>query len=394
MPNVKPIRREGRTIRDILDVEPTYRIKNEEDGGLTRGSDRKITFLHECSIGVWNEFVMSISQFACGHGCQPCARARTIIARKRPRDFESSILAFKDELLERGVKLVASDEELREIAAKGSVYVDCECAAGLEHPKWSTRAHNLVINQSGCMLCGRLKTAEALSVLRSTPKDANDSLASLLGRLEELTRSFVRLANTDDTRTPEEIKKMANDYAIWLCLDCGNEWTSKICHVVNGTKCPECSTIGSTEKIVVQYLRKICEKVDTQHRLGEYKVDARVMYKGEELDTEIDGIQHYEYSKIFKSMKLDDQINRDVEKMRRAYSEGVPTVRIPTVAVRTDARLDKDIWKILLLEALEKAAKLKSLLKISSDILPMVIINGHEDKYIKHAEILKNVIKD
>jgi hypothetical protein len=303
--------------------------------------------------------------------------------------------------LMRFVRILASDEELKKIRRCSGQKVWCACERDETHPNWETRAADLA-KGNGCHLCGRERTANAVKIANSTPKTYDESLASILPSIASrfpAGSEFLRLKDTNDERTPENLKKMANDYAEWICLCCGQEFTARISKVSGGSACKLCSKSGKTEKIVFSFLCEFFGKanVTDQYPLGLYAGDARVHHPlGVDVDSETDGPQHYKrvgWSKYGKN--LEKQISRDVEKMRRASSEFVPTVRIPTVAVTRDARDDGDGWKGALISAIDAAAVAAVEAKARGNMRAedaMIIVEGHETKYGAHGALLKAVL--
>lgn len=340
-----------------------------------------------------------------GQGCPACARKNRVEAASKansaPKSETQSLFAHKMEYHMRFVRLLESDDELKTITRGSSKKVRCACERNEFHPEWIVRADSLA-RGSGCPSCSDERRAEKSSIVNSTPKMFQDSLASLLENIasrKPIGSKFVRMANRDDSRTPEKLKKMSSEYATWICLCCGQEFTARISKVSGGSACRCCSRPGETEKIVFDFLCEFFGKVNVkdQQPLGAYADDARVHHPlGVYVDVETDGPQHYTRA-LWSTYKrtLEEQISRDVEKMRRASSEFVPTVRIPTVAVTRDAREDGDGWKVALISAIDTAAVAAVEAKVCGNMRAedvMIIVEGHEKKYDAHGALLKAVL--
>jgi hypothetical protein len=214
-------------------------------------------------------------------------------------------------------------------------------------------------------------------------------------------RQFVRLVNVNDKRGPEQLKKAAHLLAFWRCIDCGEVDQAFIGSVVcSGSGCSNCTgRIGVAEACVLEFLIEVFGKdnVYRHHKLGTYEVDARIRHPlGEIVDIETDGAQHYERVNFFTTLTLEEQIARDVEKMRRSAAEFVPTVRIPTYMVTRDARDGEDNgkWKSELFKTIDaaafaaKTASVRGSMRIDDT---MFTVEGQSTKYGAHDALLRTV---
>jgi hypothetical protein len=238
----------------------------------------------------------------------------------------------------------------------------------------------------------------------STPNSYDDSLASILDVVVEKSgRRFVRLFNENDKRGPDQLKKKAGIFALWECIECFVIEKALISNVTSAYHgCSRCSGPGVVAKIVIEFLiYKFGEKnVEKERWINDYYIDARIRFGDDSfVDVEIDGAQHYLRTAWSRGgRKLEDRISADVEKMRLASSEFVPTVRIPTVAVPVSSRgvapEVNEPWKILLMSSIE-AARIVSVNAIVENFLRaddvMFIVEGHENKYDAHEALLQAI---
>jgi hypothetical protein len=321
---------------------------------------------------------------------------------KLPKNIEVSLFPRKTAILENGVIMDLTDDVLKTICVGAHTLIPCKCARNENHIDWKAWAYSLTNAKDprGCKAC----KYERRGIIRSTPKSYEDSLAAALDDVElKAGRIFVRLVDENDKRAPEQICKQANVRAMWKCTECDETGEADINNVVGKSKgCSSCSGPGIVAKLVVAFLKSVFgeKNVETECWIGDYKIDARIRFPdGTSVDVEIDGAQHYlrvGWSK--EGRKLEEQIARDVEKMRLASLELVPTVRIPTVAVPPNARgVDPDVdepWKTSLLATIEAARFVAIEAKrcgISNVDDVMHVVDGHENKYGAHDALLRTV---
>lgn len=396
-----PFRREGLTVGEIIRNHDDYAIINSDDEALSRGSNAKIWLSHKCLDGETRKFEMYVHKFSAGQGCPPCGYKLSGYKRSLPKKLEDSLLYAKEGLLEKNIRIVESDDILRNTKAHSHKKVKCACEAGKGHENWYASSTKL-IRGTGCPECGREKQAIAVS----TPPSFETSLAALLNRLENRKYGilFLHLANENDKRRPYQLFPMSHEMAVWRCICCGRDWKASINEVVRRSSCPDCSGAGTTEKMVSDYIKGAYNKFIPQYQLGTYKTDFRVWHRGVPVDVEVDGSPHYDGRLRYSNdvMSFEKQIARDVEKMRRSSSEIVPTVRIPTAAVSRDIRTDGEHWKRILDRAIDDAALAAiragalsepeaNVPKISTPSLEdmMFIVEGHREKYIYHSSLLE-----
>jgi hypothetical protein len=381
--------------RSILSVKEDLRLRNI----ILRGEDEELIKISKCSNSKrvtcgcakdethrdWTPLTASLKYVKTG--CPTCGIKKRSTSRAVPKDIEESIFAKKEELIKRKIGLLESDATLKGIHANSNTKkVKCECLEDKCHPNWSTIPGKLISGQRGCPACGRLRIAAQ----KSAPKTFEESLASIEEELASRTKGveFVRLVNEKDTRTTAEICKQSGRYAEWKCLCCENEWTARIQDVVKETSCPRCSGPGKTERKVVEFLKEICEDVETQYPMGDFRIDARVCYKGFTIDVEVDGDQHYKEGRLFKNTPLKKRIRDDVKKMRMSASEGVPTVRIPIVVVCKDYASGFTKWKTRVKNSMDEATE--SIKKYTKWNFPIIVSGGYERFYEEHTRLLSD----
>lgn len=385
--NHKYAPRLGSTIGRIVENHPEFELVRSSDARLTRGSKKYIALFHACLPGTKRPFEMRAGHFANGHLCTHCGpHSKSFCGESACEPCESrSLLAHKDAILERGVRMLVGDDVLRTTNANSPERaVPCACAVDAAHPRWMGAPHKLSVRGDGCNLCGYAKGGAA----KARPSTFENSLAAVLDRLAMRVRgvAFVRLLNESDTRGPEDICAVSGKYAVWTCLCCENEWTQTIANVVKTSSCPSCFGFDDTERIVVEYLRTLSDGVVTQYPLGDYRVDAVISIGGKRVAVEVDGAQHYVHNRLFSSRSsLEERISIDVEKMRRSAAESVPTLRVPTMAISKDASREES-WKGEVARSVEDAASW------SDGEFPMFVLRGHETKYETHACLLASVL--
>jgi hypothetical protein len=398
-------RREGATLGEIVDNYPEFELENEADRALTSGSHTEVCLIHSCGDGKTHRFEMRVCDFARGSGCKPCGIKSRCEQRATPKNENASIFAFKIQLIIKLILLVTPDHVLKTINRGSRKFkVRCACLRNRAHPNWDASPNDLTQpngNGTGCLTCRKEKAAAAAAIANSTPKSFAESLAAILDAIAARRPTgldFLGLLDATDSRTAEQIKQMANAYGLWRCRGCGNVFSAYIYHVTRGTGCRLCSRPGCTEGIVLAFLREAFGDVLVidQFPLGTYKVDARVFvsHLGVYGNVEIDGEQHY-MRVTYTDMTLEQQIARDVEKMRRSVEALVPTVRIPTCVVARDARDDGEKWKAALLASIDSAAIAAAEAARLGVLNPddaMIVVPGHASKYGAHDALLRTVL--
>ena len=376
--------REGATIGDIVRAHPEFQLVDQRDACITRGSStRYITLLHHCKPGEHRQFTIRADHFANGHLCTHCGPNSKSMCGDQTCSpcTERSLFHHKEAIWDHGVRMCLSDNALRKISASSNHrMVPCECLTNASHPPWLAVPYKLSARGDGCNQCGYMRSAAA----KAMPASFDKSLAAILDRLAARIRgvAFLRLRDPADTRGPEDICMSSGKYAVWLCMCCANEWEATIGNVVRTSSCPLCCGLSDTERTVVEYLRTVSHIVIRQPRVGKYYMDAAVSHCGKWIAVEVDGTQHYTPCRFFSKLSLEEQISRDVEKMRCMASGGVPTIRVPTVAVSKHAGQGEE-WKGMVRGLLDAAARW------TDDQFPMFVAREHTSKYQQHVNMLR-----
>jgi len=166
------------------------------------------------------------------------------------------------------------------------------------------------------------------------------------------------------------------------CLVCNKDFLQTPNSHLRGTGCPKC--VNKTEEIVASKLHEILGplgfEVEQTGRCvfdGIGRMDITITKEDLVIFVEVDGLQHFEYVKQFRSEAIDVQ-KRDLEKHMRAIERGHKVIRI-----------DQDwVWNSQAKNIMEWASRLyDTIVKLDSGTEPSIdemFISDRPDKYHDH----------
>jgi len=166
------------------------------------------------------------------------------------------------------------------------------------------------------------------------------------------------------------------------CLVCNKDFLQTPNNHLFGQGCPVC--LNKTEVIVVSKLQEILEplgfKVENTGRYvseGIGRMDITITKEDSIIFVEVDGLQHFEYVKQFKSEAIDIQ-KRDLEKHLRVVENGHKVIRIDQEWVWNSQAKNKTEWASRLYDTI---VKLDSGTESSIDEM---FLSDKPDKYHDH----------
>ena len=152
--------------------------------------------------------------------------------------------------------------------------------------------------------------------------------------------------------TPHDVFKSGTHRADMLCGECHNPFSSTCNNISTGFWCPLCKK--KTEAKVLQFLSTVEGRVfKCQYNplwLLDPLTNGRRSFDFTDIENkgvlEVDGDQHF-YDKIHWGSTGEENLEKDIQKMRLAFSKGFSGVRIYQV----DVLFDKYDWKKWITEA-------------------------------------------
>lgn len=155
-------------------------------------------------------------------------------------------------------------------------------------------------------------------------------------------------------KKPFEVFKSSAEQFIFDCNKCNCEFTSKLCHITDGSWCPNCRY--KTEDIVYTKLNKIYPSLQRQFKVDWCKDKKHLPFdfvlEEQKIIIECDGEQHWK--QIAKWKTPEHNRERDIYKMKCANENGFSIIRI----IQEDVYKNKYDWFVELCDNIEKITKL------------------------------------
>lgn len=151
-------------------------------------------------------------------------------------------------------------------------------------------------------------------------------------------------------KKPIEVFKSTAKIIIFDCAKCGNEFKSKLCHITDGSWCPNCRY--KTEQILFDKLNKKYPLLQRQFKVDWCKDKKHLPFdfviEERKIIIELDGEQHWKQVAKWKTPEHNRQ--RDLYKMRCANENGYSVIRI----IQEDIFKNKYNWLYELCDNIEK----------------------------------------
>ena len=210
---------------------------------------------------------------------------------------------------------------------------DCECNHTFE-----AILSDITNNGSWCSYCSNRKLCESIQHCVSCQ---NKSFASV-------ERS--KFWSIKNKKKPIEVFKSSAEIFIFDCDKCNNEFKSKLCHITDGSWCPNCRY--KTEDKLTKILKEIYPLIKTQAKFDWCKNIKHLPFdfclKEQKIIVECDGEAHWK--QVAKWKTPEHNKTRDLYKMKCANENGYCIIRI----VQEDVFKDKYDWLRELLENIDK----------------------------------------
>ena len=202
---------------------------------------------------------------------------------------------------------------------------DCECGHEfIASPK------TITYNNSWCPYCS------------NPPKKLCIDIQNCLSCKNKTFASVERSKNWSikNKKKPIEVFKSSAEIFIFNCEKCGNEFKSKLCHITDGSWCPNCRY--KTEEKISLILKAIYPLIRTQTKFDWCKNIKHLPFDfcllEQKIIIECDGEAHWKQVGKWKTPEYNKV--RDLYKMKCANENGYSVIRI----VQEDVFKDKYDW--------------------------------------------------
>jgi len=158
--------------------------------------------------------------------------------------------------------------------------------------------------------------------------------------------------SSKNKKKPIEVFKSTAEIFIFDCDKCVNEFKSKLCHITDGSWCPNCRY--KTEDIAYDKLKIKYPSIQRQYKVDWCKDKKHLPFdfviEERKIIIEIDGEQHWK--QVAKWKTPEHTKARDIYKMKCANKNGFSVIRI----IQNDVYKNKYEWLNELINNIEKIA--------------------------------------
>ncbi len=202
---------------------------------------------------------------------------------------------------------------------------NCECGH-----EFKARLSDITNKNSWCPYCS------------NPPKKLCENIQSCLSCQNKTFASVERSKHwsTKNKKKPIEVFKSTAEIFIFDCDNCNNEFKSKLCHITDGSWCPNCKY--KTEEKLTKTLQQIYPTIKIQEKYDWCKNIKHLPFdfvlEEKKIIIECDGEQHWK--QVAKWKTPEHNRNRDLYKIKCANENGYSVIRI----VQEDVFKDKYYW--------------------------------------------------
>ena len=211
-------------------------------------------------------------------------------------------------------------------------WFDCECGHDFE-----ASLSDITSKNSWCPYCSNNKLCEP-------SKNCKICFNKCFASVERSKNWSVK-----NKKKPTEVFKSSAEIFIFDCDKCCNEFKSKLCHITDGSWCPNCRY--KTEDIVYNKLNTIYPSIKRQFKVDWCKNKKHLPFdfviEERKIIIELDGIAHF--IQVAKWKTPEHNRIRDLYKMKCANENGFSIIRI----LQEDVFKNKYDWLKELIENIE-----------------------------------------
>lgn len=212
---------------------------------------------------------------------------------------------------------------------------DCECGHTFQ-----AILSDITNNNSWCSFCANRQLCKENNILNCL-SCYNKTFASV-----KQSRHW----SIKNKKKPIEVFKSSAEICIFDCNKCNNEFKSKLCHITDGSWCPNCRY--KTEDKLAKILKEFYPEIKTQTKFDWCKNIKHLPFdfclEEQKIIIECDGEAHWKQVAKWKTPEHNRQ--RDLYKMKCANENGYSMIRI----VQEDVFKDKYDWLQELLNNINK----------------------------------------
>ena len=221
-------------------------------------------------------------------------------------------------------KNIVEPKEVFKTSHKNYLF-DCECGH-----EFKSSPKTITYNNSWCPYCS--KPSKRLC------NNIQNCIACQCKTFASVERS--KNWSIKNKKKPIEVFKSSAEVFIFDCDKCGNDFKSKLCHITDGSWCPNCRY--KTEEKLTIILREIYPLIKTQAKFDWCKSIKHLPFdfvlEEQKVIIECDGEQHWK--QVGKWKTPEHNTERDLYKMKCANENGYSMIRI----VQEDVFKDRYDW--------------------------------------------------
>jgi very-short-patch-repair endonuclease len=287
-------------------------------------------FWFDCDCG--HEFDIQLNNVNIGRWCPYCSNKKICEPKKNCKICFDKCFAS----VEKSKYWSNKNEEMPHRVFKNShkkYWFDCECGHEFE-----ASLSDITSKKSWCPYCSNKKLCEP----NKNCKICFDKCFACVERSKNWSKK--------NKKEPIQVFKSTAEIFIFDCDKCGNDFKSKLCHITDGSWCPNCRY--KTEDIVYDKLKIKYPSIQRQYKVDWCKdkkyLPFDLVIEERKLIIEIDGEQHWK--QVAKWKTPEHNKDRDIFKMRCANENNFSVIRI----IQEDIFKNKYNWLVELICNIEK----------------------------------------
>ena len=277
-------------------------------------------FWFDCECG--HQFEIQLNNVNSGRWCSYCSNKKLCEPSKNCKIcFDKSFASversscWSDKNCEEPFELLKNSHK--------KYWFDCKCGHDFQ-----SSLSDISSKKSWCSYCANRLLCDENTKCN---KCYNKSFAS-----NERSKNW----STKNKKKPIDVFKSTAKKFIFDCDKCGNEFNSKLCHITDGSWCPNCRY--KTEQILFNMLNKKYPLLKRQFKVNWCKDKKHLPFdfviEERKIIIEIDGEQHWKQVAKWKTPEHNRE--RDLYKMRCANENGFSVIRI----LQNDVYKNKYNW--------------------------------------------------
>jgi very-short-patch-repair endonuclease len=287
-------------------------------------------FWFDCECG--HTFDIQLNNINTGRWCSYCSNKKLCELNRNCKKCFDKCFASEERSKNWSDKNFEEPFEVLKNSHK-KYWFDCECGHDFK-----ASLSDITSKKSWCPYCANRLLCNEKIICKCCH---NKSFASI-----ERSKNW----SVKNKKKPNEVFKSTAEKFWFDCDKCGNDFESKLCHITDGSWCPNCRY--KTEDIVYDKLKKKYPLLQRQYKVEWCKDKKQLPFdlviEERKIIIEIDGEQHWK--QVAKWKTPEHNRARDIYKMKCANENGFSVIRI----LQEDIYKDKYDWINELYENIEK----------------------------------------